>query len=72
MRRDVFDLCRPSVASLSSIDVAAVDAAGVWLPLPSSCVPAEVAFPSANHHRTWAYACGKAVRKSTDLLITNN
>ena len=31
-----------------SIDVAAGDAAGVWLPLPSSCVPAETAVPSAN------------------------
>jgi len=39
----------PPAASRSSIDVAALDAAGVWLPLPSSRVPAEAAFPSANH-----------------------
>jgi len=35
-------------ASPSSIDMAAVDAAGVSLPLSSSRVPAEAAFPSAN------------------------
>ena len=34
----------------------AVDCSAKWHPI---CV-----------HRTWAYACGKAVRKSTDLLIT--